>query len=94
MRWRSSAPGNVKPELLVTGIVAIETEPNDDTSSEQPWLMKTVYSEFNSGAWLSDLGNFTAMCTADGLPKKPNNMMKVHDACADVTTSSAAAQAT
>jgi hypothetical protein len=72
MRWRSSAPGHVKPEQLVTGIVVIETTPNPDASSTQPFLMETVYSEFNSGAWLYDLGNFTASCTAAGLPKKAN----------------------
>lgn len=87
MRWRSSAPGHVNPEQLVTGIVIIETVQNPDSTSSQPWLMETVYSEFNSGAWLYDLGNFTASCTAAGLPKKPNGMMKMSQS----TSSSAAA---
>lgn len=86
MRWRSSAPGNIKPEQIVTGIVVIDTVADSDTSASQPWLMQTVYSEFNSGAWLYDLGNFTASCTAAGLPKKANNMMNMVN-----TTSSSAA---
>ena len=88
LRWRSSAPGHVNPEQLVTGIVVIETVQNSDSSSDQPWLMETVYSEFNSGAWLYDLGNFTASCTAAGLPKKGNGMMQMSNS---TTTSSAAA---
>ena len=86
MRWRSSAPGHVKPEQIVTGIVVIETVQNSDSTSSQPWLMETVYSEFNSGAWLYDLGNFTASCTAAGLPKNGNQMTNMSN-----TTSLAAA---
>lgn len=87
MRWRSSSPGSVNPEQIVTGIVVIETVPNSDSSSSQPWLMETVYSEFNSGAWLYDIGNFTASCTAAGLPKKPNGPINTNNS----TTSLAAA---
>ena len=67
----------VKPEQLVTGIVVIEAVANTDTSVSQPWLMETVYSEFNSGAWLYDLGNFTPSCTAAGLPKSGNSTTKM-----------------
>lgn len=91
MRWRSSAPGHVKPEQIVTGIVVIETVQNSDSSSSQPWLMETVYSEFNSGAWLYDLGNFTASCTAAGLPKKANGM---NNMAKSSTTSAAASTGT
>ena len=92
MRWRSSAPGHVKPEQPVTGIVVIETTPNSDSSSDQPFLMETVYSEFNRGAWLYDLGNFTASCTAQGTPKKPNvvNNM-VSDTASNSSSASTAA---
>lgn len=66
MRWRTSAPGPVTPEQPVTGIVVMETEPNTGSGSDsQPWLMKRVYSEFNSGAWLYDVGNGTAGCSAN-----------------------------
>lgn len=41
----------------VTGIIVMETTQSTD-SSTYPWLINTVYSEFNSGAWLVDLGVF------------------------------------
>ena len=78
MRWRSSAPGTVQPEQEVTGIVVIETTPNPKAGSDQPYLMETVYSEFNSGAWLYDLGNFTTSCTASGTPAKRNAKRSVN----------------
>ncbi|KAH9834695.1 S-adenosyl-L-methionine-dependent methyltransferase, partial [Teratosphaeria destructans] len=53
LRWRST----MSPEI-VTGIIILETT-KADASSAQPWLIDTVYSEFNSGAWLVDLGVFT-----------------------------------
>jgi hypothetical protein len=63
VRWRSSpGPGTVQPEEEVTGILVIETTPNPDTSSQYPFLIQTVFSEFNSGAWLYDLGVFTPSC--------------------------------
>lgn len=30
----------------------------------EPWIINTVYSEFNSGAWLYDLGIFVPTCDA------------------------------
>ena len=67
MRWMTSAPGTVQPEQPVTGIIVIETVPNTVDGTDQPWLMNTVYSEFNSGAWLYDVGNLT--CTSAGSKK-------------------------
>ena len=48
IRWRSAQ----SPEQ-VTGIIVIETE--YQKSKTNPFLIKTVYSEFNSGAWLVNL---------------------------------------
>lgn len=31
-----------------------------------PWIMSKMFFEFNSGAWLVNLGVFTAECDADG----------------------------
>lgn len=59
LRWRSPNPGTVNPEQQVTGIIAIETVPNPRSGAEFPFKAETVYSEFNSGAWLYDLGVFT-----------------------------------
>ncbi|KAK3050855.1 hypothetical protein LTR09_007933 [Extremus antarcticus] len=67
IRWRSQGPGQ-EPEP-VTGIIVIEAEyqANDTTD---PWLIKTVYSEFNSGAWLVNLGVFTPTCPPPPPPSK------------------------
>lgn len=64
LRWRTSAPGTVQPEQPVTGIIILETCAGG--SAQEPWLIDTVYSEFNSGAWLYDLGIFVPTCNASG----------------------------
>ena len=61
IRWRvqnpaAGTPNEVTPEQQVTGIIIIETVPNSKANTDQPFLIQTVYSEFNSGAWLYDLG--------------------------------------
>ncbi|KAF2163591.1 hypothetical protein M409DRAFT_57472 [Zasmidium cellare ATCC 36951] len=61
VRWRSSNPGTVQPEQQVTGIIVLET---CHVGGDEPWLIDTVYSEFNSGAWLYDLGVFQPTCNA------------------------------
>ncbi|KAI5365318.1 hypothetical protein Slin15195_G048520 [Septoria linicola] len=57
MRWRSSAPeaNDIQPQQPVTGIVVLEV---CQGGSPEPWVIDTVYSEFNSGAWLYDKGFF------------------------------------
>jgi hypothetical protein len=69
LRWNSPnpgdpVPGTVSPQEPVTGIIVIEVVRNPDRSSSEPWLIQTVFSEFNSGAWLYDLGIFTPTCPA------------------------------
>ena len=49
IRWRTTVQDGAPEE--VTGIIAIETAYEHDE-----YLIQTVYSEFNSGAWLVDLG--------------------------------------
>jgi len=82
LRWRTSHP---KPIVLsgsaiqqVTGTVVIEVEQNTDASAPQPWLISTIYSEFNSGAWVVDNGNFTPSCNADGTPSAASRMAMLH----------------
>ncbi|KAI7356592.1 hypothetical protein KC354_g10349 [Hortaea werneckii] len=58
IRWRSAQ----SPEII-TGNIVMETE---RAQGAEPWLIKTVYSEFNSGAWLVNLGVFTPNCSANG----------------------------
>lgn len=63
LRWRSSAPGGpANPQQQVTGIVAMETVACN--GGGEKYKIKTVYSEFNSGAWLYDLGVFVPSCSA------------------------------
>ena len=68
IRWRASAPGTITTtQEPVTGIIVLETKvnPNKAAAVEQPFLIETVFSEFNSGAWLYDLGVFVpSNCTA------------------------------
>ncbi|TKA27408.1 hypothetical protein B0A50_05020 [Salinomyces thailandicus] len=54
LRWNAD---DLVPEL-VTGIIVGECVKNTNTSSSQPWLIQSLYSEFNSGAWLVDVGSF------------------------------------
>lgn len=57
--------GPANPQQRVTGLIAIDAVPNTTPGASQPWLIQTVYSEFNSGAWLYDLGIFVPPnCTA------------------------------
>jgi hypothetical protein len=65
IRWRASAPGTITTtQEPVTGIIVIETSKNPKKNTDQPFLINTVFSEFNSGAWLYDLGVFVPNCTA------------------------------
>ncbi|KAM0723803.1 hypothetical protein Q7P37_000793 [Cladosporium fusiforme] len=56
LRWKSAGPGQ-EPQQ-VTGIIVLEVVKNNKYNAAQKWLIKTVYSEFNSGAWLKNLGIF------------------------------------
>lgn len=64
IRWTSAQ----SPEV-VTGNIVVETERNtgaQGATGNEPWLIKTVYSEFNSGSWLVNLGVFKPNCSAGG----------------------------
>lgn len=56
IRWRSAQT----PEPI-TGNIVLETVRGNGS---EPWLINTVYSEFNSGAWLVNLGVFKPNCSA------------------------------
>ena len=61
IRWRSTIQDGA-PEF-VTGIIVIEAV-QAPAGNKYPWLINTVYSEFNSGAWLVDVGTFVPQnCT-------------------------------
>ncbi|WPH00722.1 Hypothetical protein R9X50_00355200 [Acrodontium crateriforme] len=66
MRWEGPQPNpySTAAQEPVRGIIVLETVTSKKLKSE-PYLIKTVYSEFNSGAWLYDLGVFVPTnCTA------------------------------
>ncbi|KAK5116262.1 hypothetical protein LTR62_008589 [Meristemomyces frigidus] len=60
IRWRSAQT----PEI-VTGNIVMETQ-RSSVDANYPWKIKTVYSEFNSGAWQVNLNVFKPNCTASG----------------------------
>jgi hypothetical protein len=63
---------DVVPQVDVTGIVVIETVPNPDPESPEPWQFATIYSEFNSFSWGYDLGLWESeLCAPDGTPLPP-----------------------
>ena len=47
----------------MTGVVLLETVYNDGHAAV-PFQISATYSEFNSGAWLYDLGIFVPNCPA------------------------------
>lgn len=83
VRWRAVKPygpntveggitTDVRPQQDVTGIVVIETTPNPDTSSEEPFQFAAIYSEFNSFSWGYDLGLWESdLCSPEGEAPPP-----------------------
>lgn len=55
LQWMNIRPNEII--FQVTGIVVMETV-KAPQHSPNSWLIDTVYSEFNSGAWLVNLGVF------------------------------------
>lgn len=81
LRWSSNDPNpdvptnmfagkGLTPPEQVTGIIILETsEATVTADTPYQWLINTVYSEFNSGAWLVDLGVFQPNCSATASSK-------------------------
>ena len=54
IRWETTNTAPIPSPRPVVGLILIEVvESGDDC--EEPWLIHTVYSEFDSGAWLQNL---------------------------------------
>ncbi|KAK3684695.1 hypothetical protein LTR37_020025 [Vermiconidia calcicola] len=49
VRWRSELENQ---QVQGISIILPERNPNNDT--EVPWLIKTVFAEFNTGAWIAN----------------------------------------
>lgn len=67
MRWKSPQPQATgpTPQEQVQGIIVMEVCQGGE---QEAWVIDTVYSEFNSGAWLYDLEVFKPTCDASGAP--------------------------
>ena len=51
------------PPEDVIGLVVLETyQAPEGSGSQVPWMIQTIFSEFNSGAYLVDLGVLTPVC--------------------------------
>ena len=71
LRWRGPLPNpNIasgpSTQTPVVGLIVLQTKFNGYANAE-PFLIQTVYSEFNSGSWLYDLGVFQPNCTSGGV---------------------------
>lgn len=56
MRWKVV----LHPQEVI-GVTALETE-KAPKGSQNDWLISGVFSEFNAGAWLVDLGVYVPTC--------------------------------
>ena len=70
LRWRAPLPNpntasGPSTQTPVMGLIVLQTKFNGYANAE-PFLIQTVYSEFNSGDWLVNLGVFKPNCTANG----------------------------
>lgn len=64
-----------EPSEPIRGITTIEAEQAAE-GSPFPWVNKRVWSEFNSGAYLVNLGLFVPKCEADGNGAGPLGMIR------------------
>lgn len=67
-RWMTNDTAPIPNPRPVVGIITIETRPNvEDPSSAYPFLIETVYSEFDSGDWLKNLED-AGICAKTSTP--------------------------
>ncbi|KAM0716391.1 hypothetical protein Q7P37_007836 [Cladosporium fusiforme] len=67
LRWKTTNTANITDVKPVVGIIALEVFKNDN-GGQYPWLIQTVYSEFDSGAWLQNLVEAGICKTDAGIP--------------------------
>lgn len=61
IRWETTNTAEIPHPRPVVGIILIEVE-KAPSGSKYPWLVHTVYSEFDSAAWLQNLEQW-GICT-------------------------------
>jgi hypothetical protein len=89
IRWKTTNTAPIPNPKPVVGLISMEVIKNQNATT-YPWLIDTVYSEFDAGAWLQNLVEAGICSTGAGLPGSSNST------CASSSTisSSAVASAT
>lgn len=68
LRWMTTNTANITDVKPVVGLIALETVKNTNADAQYPWLIDTVYSEFDAGAWLQNLVEAGICKTDAGIP--------------------------
>ena len=71
IRWETTNTAPIPNPRPVVGIILLQTE-QAPAGNKYPWIINTVYSEFDSAAWLQNLEEW-GICTvvASGSPQLP-----------------------
>ena len=73
IRWKTTNTAPIPNPKPVIGLISMEVVKNQNASAEYPWLIDTVYSEFDAGAWLQNLVEAGICSTNAGLPSTGNS---------------------
>jgi len=87
IRWLTTNTAPIPEPKPVVGLISMEVIPNTN-GTEYPWLIDTVYSEFDAGAWLQNLVEAGICTSGAGLPTAGNAT------CASASSSSIVSPAT
>lgn len=72
IRWKTTNTAPIPNPKPVVGLISMEVVKNP-SGGEYPWLIDTVYSEFDAGAWLQNLVEAGICSTNAGLPSGANS---------------------
>lgn len=73
VRWMTTNTAPIPNPKPVVGLISMEVVKNQNANAEYPWLIDTVYSEFDAGAWLQNLVEAGICSTNAGLPSTGNS---------------------
>jgi hypothetical protein len=71
VRWMTTNTAPIPEPKPVVGLISMEVIKNTNGTGK-PWLIDTVYSEFDAGAWLQNLVEAGICSTNAGLPTAGN----------------------
>ena len=69
MRWETTNTAPIPNPRTVVGIIIMEAE-KSSSPHQYPWIIKEVFSEFDSGAWLQNLEE-AGICSQAANPSSP-----------------------